>query len=131
MCHGNQSTWLQVGFYVDKEHLHKQDDIAKADLKDAEDRFRAWLRRYAAVIGDGCEEYGLHPDEIPELVNLSSSSQIQTLLFGGFRSAQDVVKKPLKAEAAKGARPSMVKPYVEIVRFPLSVHATPPLVRLD
>lgn len=107
---------MQEGFYVDDEHLAAQDSNAQADLRDAERRFRSWLRRYGAVIGAGAEEYGLHPDAVPDLVNMSSSSQMQTLLFGGFTAANAVEKKPLKAEAAKGAKPKLVKPKVEIVR---------------
>ena len=101
---------------MDGGHLAAQDANAQADLRDAERRFRAWLRRHSAVIGAHAEEYGLHPDDIPELVNLSSSAQIQTLLFGGFQAAKAVERKPLKAEAAKGAVAQMVKPCVDIVR---------------
>lgn len=105
---------------MDGAHLAAQDGNAQADLRDAELRFRAWLRRHSAVIGAHAEEYGLHPDDIPELINLSSSAQIQTLLFGGFQAAKAVERKPLKAEAAKGAVAQMVKPSVDIVRLPVA-----------
>ena len=101
---------------MDSQHLAEQDANAQADLRDAELRFRAWLRKFAANVGAGADEYGLEPDDIPNLVNLSSGSQIQTLLFGGFEAANAVEKKPLKAEAAKGAKAKMVKPKVDIVR---------------
>jgi len=107
---------VQEGFYVDKPHLAEQDVKAQADLHDAGVRFRTWLRKYAAVVGQGNEELGWHPDDIPGLVNLSSPSQIQTLLFGGFTAAKDVLKKPTKAEAEAGMKEHMVKPTVEIVR---------------
>lgn len=107
---------MQEGFYVDKEHLAEQDLKAQADLHDAGVRFRTWLRKYAAVIGQGNEEQGWHPDDIPGLVNLSSSAQIQTLLFGGFTASKDVLKKPTKAEAEAGMKEHMVKPTVESVR---------------
>lgn len=110
---------LQEGFYVDGPHLAEQDAKAQADLADAEGRFRAWLRRYAPTISAGCDAYGLHPDDVPGLVNLSSSCQIQTLLFGGFVAAAAVEKKPLKAAAAKGEVAQMVKPKVDIVRCQL------------
>jgi hypothetical protein len=107
---------VQAGFYVDGAHLREHDAKAQADLADAERRFRSWLRKRAAVVGAGAADYGLEPDDIPDLVNLSSSSQIQTLLFGGFEAASAVEKKPLKAAAAAGAKATMVKPRVDIVR---------------
>lgn len=107
---------VQVGFYVDKAHLAAQDLKAQADLHDAEVRFRMWLRKYSAVVGQGNEELGWQPDDIADLVNLSSSAQVQTLLFGGFASSKDVLKKPTKAEAEAGMKEHMAKPTVETVR---------------
>lgn len=100
---------------MDKQHLAEQDLKAQADLHDAGVRFRTWLRKYAAVIGQGNDDLGWLPDEIPDLVNLSSAAQIQTLLFGGFMSAKDVLKKPTKAEAEAGIKEHTAKPVVETV----------------
>lgn len=108
----------QAGFYVDAAHLHEQDVKAQLDLKNAENRFRAWLRRYADRIGGDNVDTTVTPDEIPDLVNLSSSAQIQTLLFGGFESTKEVEKKPTKAEAEAGVACSNVKPRIEPVRSP-------------
>ena len=87
---------------MDKQHLAEQDLKAQGDLRDADARFRTWLRKYAAVVGAGNEDLGWHPDDIPGLVNLSSSAQIQTLLFGGFTSAKDVLKKPTTGSRGGG-----------------------------
>jgi hypothetical protein len=75
-----------------------------------------WLRKHAAVIGQGNEDLGWEPQDIADMINLTSSTQIQTLLFGGYTSGKEVLKTPTKAEAAAGMRPHMTKPTVDIVR---------------
>lgn len=115
-CHLSDSRVLiQVGFYVDRDHLAEQDLKAQDDLRDAERRFRSWLRRYAHVVGQGNADYGWSAEEVPDLVNLSSGAQIQTLLFGGFQSSRDVMKTPTKVEAEGGMKPHMVKPQLATV----------------
>ena len=112
---------LQSGFFVDKGHLVAQDAHAVEDLAGAERRLRRWLARYASTIGAGAEAYGLTPEDVPQLVNLSSGAQIQVLLFGGFRAEAAVERKPRKAEAAAGATPKMERPRVDTVRRRTSI----------
>jgi hypothetical protein len=106
---------LQAGIYVDKEFLQEQDQRAQKDLQDADANFRSWLQHYAHIVGKGAEEYGLKPQDIPNLVNLSSSAQILTLFFGGFQSRKMVKKKLLKAERENGTEAKPAKPQVEVV----------------
>lgn len=108
---------LQIGFYVDKDHLAEQDRKAQEDLRDADGRFRTWLRKYAHVVGQGNGDHGWSAEEVPDLLNLSSGSQIQTLLFGGFQSSRDVLKTPTKAEAEAGMTPHNMKPQLATVRL--------------
>jgi hypothetical protein len=113
---------LQNGFYVNKAHLAEQDLRAQEDLKDADARFRSWLRKYAHVIGRGNADHGWSAEEVPDLVNLSSVAQIQTLLFGGFQSTRDVLKTPTKAEAEQGMIPHNIKPLLATVCSLAFVH---------
>lgn len=108
-------TPMQEGFFVDKDHLAEQDKKAQEDLQDADRRFRTWLRKYAKVVGQGNGDHGWSPEEVPDLVNLSSGAQIQTLLFGGFQSSKDVLKTPTKAEAEAGMKPHNIKPQLATV----------------
>ena len=101
---------------MDRDHLAEQDQKAQADLRDADSRFRTWLRKYATVVGQGNADYGFTAEEVPDLVNLSSSAQIQTLLFGGFQSSKDVLKTPTKPEAEAGMKPHNIKPQLATVR---------------
>ena len=107
---------LQVGFFVDRYHLAEQDQKAQEDLRDADSRFRAWLRKYADVVGQGNADHGWAAEQVPDLVNLSSGAQIQTLLFGGFQSSKDVLKVPTKPEAEAGMKPHNMKPQLATVR---------------
>jgi hypothetical protein len=110
------AVYVQEGFYVDETYLQEQQKEAERHLKEATGIFRGWLCRKADIIGVDAEKYNLTPEEVAGLVNFNSTTQIQTLLFGGFEAAQAVMKKPPKGQAALSVASDPVKPKVDVVR---------------
>jgi hypothetical protein len=110
------AVYVQEGFYVDETYLQEQQKEAERHLEEATSIFRGWLCRKADIIGVDAEKHNLTPEEVAGLVNFNSTTQIQTLLFGGFEGTQEVMKKPPKGKAALGAACNSVKPKVDVVR---------------
>lgn len=82
---------------MDSGHLAEQQIKAEAELRDADGRFRLWVANYVG-------------EEPAALMNLGSSTQIQTLLFGGFTSTKKVSKKVTKAEKDAAAAADLAPP---------------------
>jgi hypothetical protein len=95
---------------VDSSHLAEQQIKAEAELRDADKRFRLWVAKYVG-------------EESAKWMNLGSSTQIQTLLFGGFTSKKKVTKKATKAttKPKKGEEPAHLQPGSRCVPVPLNL----------